>query len=92
MTEVQLEGNNVSLSPYCRYLSENKLIIVPITCCLTVTVWKYHAVQENSCLNKYQSVEGYTKVVVTLRCVFSLGFVFTLVKSPVLAHQLSTSQ
>jgi len=86
MTEVQLEENNVSLSPYCKYLLGKKVIIVPITCCLTVIIWKYHPIQENSCLSKHQNVEGYTKVGDTLSCVFSLGFVLMLVKSPVLAH------
>lgn len=86
MIEVQLEENNVSLSPYCKYLLKKKVIILPMTCCLTVMIWKYHPDQENSCLNKCQNVESYTKVGVTLSCALSLVFVLLLVKTPVLAH------
>lgn len=83
MTEVQLEENNVSLSPYCKYLLEKQEINEPVTCWFTmeiydIAIWKYNPVHKNSCLNKYQHVEGCTQVGVTLSCVFSMGFVLNI--------------
>lgn len=83
MAEVELEENNVSLSPYCKYLLEKQERKKPVTCCFTMEIyniatWKYNPVDQNSYLNKYQHVEGYSKVGVTLSCVFSLGFVFNI--------------
>lgn len=43
-----------------------------------IAIWKYNPIHTKSYLNKYQHVEGYTTVCVTLSCVFSLGFVINI--------------
>lgn len=49
MTEVQLEENNVSLSPYCKYLLEKQERSEPFTCVLK---WKYTVLQSGNPVHK----------------------------------------
>lgn len=91
MTEVQLEENNVSLSPYCKYLLEKQERNEPVTCWFTmeihnIAIWKYNPVHKNFYLNKYQHVEGYTKTGVTLSCVFSSSFILNICSCTLTVH------